>query len=50
MGRTWGPDPLVDQARAGVLLVVAGAAVLVTVVGVVLVRVRRERRAGMDAR
>jgi len=50
MGRTWGPDPLVDQARAGVLLVVAGAALLVTVVGVVLVRVRRERRAGMDAR
>ncbi|WP_186322112.1 cytochrome c oxidase assembly protein [Curtobacterium pusillum] len=42
MGRTWGPDPLVDQARAGALLVVAGAVVLVTVVVVVLVRVRRE--------
>ncbi|MFJ3033849.1 cytochrome c oxidase assembly protein [Curtobacterium pusillum] len=48
MGRTWGPDPLVDQARAGVLLVIAGAAVLVTVVAVVLVRVRREGRVGMD--
>jgi putative copper resistance protein D len=42
MGRTWGPDPLVDQAHAGALLVVAGAVVLVTVVVVVLVRVRRE--------
>lgn len=41
MGRTWGPDPLVDQARAGALLVVAGVAVVVTVVVVVLVRVRR---------
>jgi putative copper resistance protein D len=41
MGRTWGPDPLVDQARAGTLLVVAGVAVVVTVVVVVLVRVRR---------
>lgn len=50
MGRAWGPDPLVDQARAGVLLVVAGAAVLVTVVAVVLVRVRREGRVGMDVR
>ncbi|MGN6406735.1 MAG: cytochrome c oxidase assembly protein, partial [Curtobacterium sp.] len=42
MGRTWGPDPLVDQARAGGLLVVAGVAVLVVVVMVVLVRVRRD--------
>lgn len=50
MGRTWGPDPLVDQARAGVLFVVAAAAVLVTVVAVVLVRVRREVNAGMDVR
>ncbi|MFJ3322287.1 cytochrome c oxidase assembly protein [Curtobacterium sp. NPDC086286] len=41
MGRTWGPDPLVDQARAGTLLVVAGVVVVVTVVVVVLVRVRR---------
>jgi putative copper resistance protein D len=43
MGRTWGPDPLVDQARAGVLLVVAGIVVVVTVVAVVVVRVRRDR-------
>jgi putative copper resistance protein D len=50
MGRTWGPDPLVDQARAGVLFVVAGAAVLVTVVVVVLARVRHEDSAGMDVR
>jgi len=42
MGRTWGPEPLVDQARAGLLLVVAGVAVLVTVVVIVLVRLRRE--------
>ncbi|WP_439693549.1 cytochrome c oxidase assembly protein [Curtobacterium sp. SP.BCo] len=41
MGRTWGPDPIVDQARAGVLLVVAGVVVLVVVAAVVLVRVRR---------
>ncbi|WP_144709840.1 cytochrome c oxidase assembly protein [Curtobacterium pusillum] len=43
MGRTWGPDPLVDQARAGVLLLVAGVAVVVTVAAVVVVRVRRDR-------
>ncbi len=44
MGRTWGPDPLVDQARAGVVLVVAGAALLVTVVVVTVVRLRQDRR------
>ena len=49
MGRTWGPDPLVDQARAGALLVVAGAVVLVTVVVVVLVRVRREAASRVPA-
>ncbi|WP_022908190.1 cytochrome c oxidase assembly protein [Curtobacterium sp. B18] len=44
MGRTWGPDPLVDQARAGTVLVVAGIAVVVTVVAVGLVRVRTGQR------
>ncbi|MCS5518959.1 bifunctional copper resistance protein CopD/cytochrome c oxidase assembly protein [Curtobacterium flaccumfaciens] len=42
MGRTWGPDPLVDQARAGLVLIVAGVLLLVTVVVVVLVRLRRD--------
>jgi cytochrome c oxidase assembly factor CtaG/putative copper export protein len=42
MGRTWGPDPLVDQARAGAVLVVAGVAVVVLVAAVVLVRLRRD--------
>lgn len=41
MGRTWGPDPLVDQARGGAVLVVAGVLVVVTVVVVGLVRLRR---------
>jgi len=41
MGRTWGPDPLVDQARGGVVLVGAGVLLLVTVLVVGLVRVRR---------
>jgi putative copper resistance protein D len=41
MGRTWGPDPLVDQARAGTVLIVAGVFVVVTVVVVGLVRLRR---------
>lgn len=43
MGRTWGPEPVVDQSRAGVLLIVAGAVVVVTVVLVVLVRLRGDR-------
>jgi len=43
MGRTWGPDPVVDQAHAGVLLVVSGVVVLVAVVVVVLLRLRRDR-------
>jgi len=42
MGRTWGPDPLVDQARAGLVLIVAGVLLLVTVVVVVLVRLPRD--------
>ncbi len=46
MGRTWGPDPLVDQARAGVVLVVAGVALLVAVVVVVLVRLRHDATGG----
>ncbi|QKS12576.1 cytochrome c oxidase assembly protein [Curtobacterium sp. Csp1] len=50
MGRTWGPDPLVDQARGGVVLVVAGSALLVTVVVVVLLRLRRDRGAVTDPR
>ncbi|WIE72574.1 cytochrome c oxidase assembly protein [Curtobacterium sp. MCJR17_020] len=41
MGRTWGPDPLVDQARGGLVLVVAGVLLLVAVVVVVLVQLRR---------
>ena len=49
MGRTWGPDPLVDQGRAGVVLVVAGVAVLVAVAVVVLVRLRQDADAGPAA-
>lgn len=45
MGRTWGPEPLVDQAHAGLLLVIAGAVVLATVVLAVSIRVRRDRSA-----
>jgi putative copper export protein/cytochrome c oxidase assembly factor CtaG len=41
MGRAWGPDPLVDQARGGVVLVVAGVLLVVAVVVVGLVQVRR---------
>lgn len=44
MGRTWGPDPVVDQARAGALLIVAGAAVVVAVVAVSFLRLRRDRQ------
>jgi len=40
MGRTWGPDPLVDQARAGTVLIVGGVLVVVAVVAVGLVRLR----------
>jgi len=40
MGRTWGPDPLVGQARAGTVLIVAGVLVVVAVVAVGLVRLR----------
>jgi putative copper resistance protein D len=43
MGREWGPTPLVDQARGGVVLVVAGVLLVVTVVVVALVRLRRDR-------
>ncbi|WP_288467879.1 cytochrome c oxidase assembly protein [uncultured Curtobacterium sp.] len=50
MGRTWGPDPLVDQARGGVVLVVAGVALLVTVVVVVVLRLRRDRGAVTNPR
>nr|WP_246276144.1 bifunctional copper resistance protein CopD/cytochrome c oxidase assembly protein [Curtobacterium albidum] len=50
MGRTWGPEPLVDQARGGVVLVVAGVALLVTVVVVVVLRLRRDRGAVTDPR
>jgi putative copper export protein/cytochrome c oxidase assembly factor CtaG len=41
MGRAWGPDPLVDQARGGVVLVVAGVLLVVAVVVVGLVQLRR---------
>ncbi|MFK4482125.1 MULTISPECIES: bifunctional copper resistance protein CopD/cytochrome c oxidase assembly protein [unclassified Curtobacterium] len=47
MGRTWGPDPLVDQARGGLVLVAAGVLLLLAVVVVVLVQLRR---AGSPAR
>ncbi|WP_058724162.1 cytochrome c oxidase assembly protein [Curtobacterium luteum] len=40
MGRTWGTEPSVDQARAGTVLVTSGIAVVVLVVVVVLVRLR----------
>ncbi len=49
MGRTWGPDPLVDQARGGAVLVVAGVALLLAVVVVVLVRLRRDGRSAAVA-
>ncbi len=42
MGRTWGPDPLVDQARAGIVLVAAGVLLLLVVGAVVAVRLRRD--------
>jgi putative copper resistance protein D len=48
MGRTWGPEPLVDQARAGVVLVVAGVLVVVAVLVVGLVQVRRAAAAEPD--
>lgn len=47
MGRTWGPDPLVDQAHAGLLLLIAGVVVLVAVSVVVLLRLRRDRAGGL---
>ncbi|MBF4587025.1 cytochrome c oxidase assembly protein [Sphingomonas sp. LR61] len=54
MGRTWGPDPLVDQARGGLVLAAAGVLLLVAVVVVVLVQLRRAgsaaRTLGADAR
>lgn len=43
MGRTWGPNPVIDQAHAGVLLVVSGVVVLVVVAVVVLLRLLRDR-------
>ncbi len=45
MGREWGPTPIDDQARAGVVLVVAGIALLVTVVVVTVLRLRGDRSA-----
>ncbi|WP_367651833.1 cytochrome c oxidase assembly protein [Curtobacterium sp. MCPF17_052] len=47
MGRTWGPDPLVDQARAGALLIVAGVLVVVAVVVVGAVRLWTRPGAGV---
>ncbi|QSB23993.1 cytochrome c oxidase assembly protein [Curtobacterium sp. 24E2] len=47
MGRTWGPDPLVDQARGGLVLVAAGVLLLLAVVVMALVQLRR---AGSPAR
>ncbi|OIH95148.1 cytochrome c oxidase assembly protein [Curtobacterium sp. MCBA15_001] len=49
MGRTWGPYPVTDQARAGVVLVVAGVLLLVSVVAVGAVRVQRDRAARGDS-
>ncbi|MEJ8284735.1 cytochrome c oxidase assembly protein [Curtobacterium citreum] len=46
MGRTWGPDPLVDQALGGLVLVAAGVLLLVAVVVVVLVQLRRAGTSG----
>ncbi|MBT2502574.1 cytochrome c oxidase assembly protein [Curtobacterium sp. ISL-83] len=40
MGREWGADPLTNQAGGGLVLVVAGVLLAVTVVLVVLVRLR----------
>ena len=48
-GRTWGPTPLDDQARAGVVLVVAGVLLVVTVLVVALVRLRGDRSVPADA-
>ena len=50
MGRTWGPDPLVDQARAGLVLIVAGVLLLVTVVVVVSCGCGVRRRRGRHRR
>lgn len=49
MGRTWGPDPLVDQARAGLVLIITGVLLLVVVVVVALVRLRRDGGDPVDA-
>lgn len=49
MGRTWGPDPLVDQARGGLVLVAAGVLLLVAVVVVVLVQLGRAGTSGRTA-
>ncbi|WIB60623.1 cytochrome c oxidase assembly protein [Curtobacterium sp. MCLR17_007] len=43
MGRTWGPDPLVDQARAGTVLVVSGVLLVLVTVVVGVLRLRRDR-------
>jgi putative copper resistance protein D len=40
MGRTWGADPLVDQARGGLVLIVAGILLVLTVAVVCVVRLR----------
>jgi len=48
MGRTWGPEPLVDQARGGVVLVVAGVLLLVAVVVVDVLRLRHDRSGTVD--
>ncbi|PZE35788.1 cytochrome c oxidase assembly protein [Curtobacterium sp. MCPF17_031] len=46
MGRTWGPEPLVDQGRAGTVLIIAGVLVVVAVVVVGAVRLRLGAGAG----
>ncbi|MGN7191753.1 MULTISPECIES: cytochrome c oxidase assembly protein [unclassified Curtobacterium] len=48
MGRTWGPEPLVDQARGGVVFVVAGVLLLVAVVVVDVLRLRHDRSGTVD--
>ncbi|MFZ7086542.1 cytochrome c oxidase assembly protein [Curtobacterium sp. RRHDQ10] len=43
MGRTWGPEPLVDQAHGGVVLIVTGIAFAALVAVVSWTVVRRDR-------
>ncbi|KQO61320.1 hypothetical protein ASF23_12585 [Curtobacterium sp. Leaf261] len=48
MGRTWGVPPLTDQARGGLVFIVAGAAFVVVVVAASIAALRRKTPAPTD--